>query len=1120
VSKGRTAQLGWYARRLARMSPAEMVWRARDHGLQAVWSRRQVRREQIGSGAAPPGARRFTSALVPHADRLVPVEARAAVLAAADQLLRGEWEVLGIVRTDLLAPDWFSDPVSGRRAPADRYAFSLNSRSEEQTGNIKQIWEISRLQHLTLLATAWFLSRNEEYARLVADQLDSWWRENPFLSGVHWTSGIEVGIRLISFAWIRRLLHEWPPVADHFENNKLAARQIWWHQLYLAAFRSRGSSANNHVIAESAGLLVASCAFPWYAESDRWRRVSARLLERELIKNTFPSGIGRELATDYQCFVAELGMLAAVEAQAAGRPLSPALWQRLCAMVDSGAALLDQSLRAPRQGDGDDGRALLLDAPAANRWPSLLALGAALFGPLSWWPALPPDAASSIISAMPGATHDVAGRPERRPWRFADAGTTLLRTTNKSEPEIWCRCDGGPHGYLSIAAHAHADALSVELRYGGVDILADPGTYCYHGEPEWRSYFRSTIAHNTVELDGRSQSSEGGPFLWVRHANARELDVQDIGDAVEWTAEHDGYGSLHPPSQHRRTARLDRASRCIDIIDEISSSHHDVRLAFHLGPQVEASLDGTCALLQWPFGSESRTARLELPGALRWSLHRGETSPILGWYSRGLGRRFPAITLLGQGGSVRNEPLITRLQFLDIAAVTDRFLFAPALSRIAADAAVGEPGHMETGMDHSLDLRRSLEIVRRHLAVIWSAAALGLIAGGAYVGLSRPVHVSTALVVLPSMRSASAEVVVASSYPVLRSSLSRIHPAESVQGLRSRIQVTKMTTDVISITAEGGTDPEAEGAANAVADSYVAYIGSANSPVGRIPAQVLVAATTAHAPSVLLRSVAPQLAGLMLGTAIGVIGVLAIGRKDRRLRQRDGMADAIGVPVLASIWMNKPTDAAGWIRLLESYEPSPADAWRLRNVLNDLKLTDGAPGDQYAGCSVTVLSLASDQRALAIGPQLAAFAAALGIPTALVIGPRQDTAAEAALYAAAVTPSPSMRSGRLRLSVWTPRGESFRRQDGVLTVVVAVVTETSRAVALPPADTRVLAVSAGAVTAAQLARVALAATADGGCLAGILIGDPEPDDPTTGRLPQLARPNHSKFPSRLTAQPR
>ncbi|MST34736.1 hypothetical protein GHK86_18660, partial [Acidimicrobiaceae bacterium USS-CC1] len=65
--------------------------------------------------------------------------------------------------------------------------------------------------------------------------------------------------------------------------------------------------------------------------------------------------------------------------------------------------------------------------------------------------------------------------------------------------------------FLSIAAHAHADALAVEVRHGGVDVLADPGTYCYHGEPAWRAYFRSTLAHNTLELGGTDQATSGGP---------------------------------------------------------------------------------------------------------------------------------------------------------------------------------------------------------------------------------------------------------------------------------------------------------------------------------------------------------------------------------------------------------------------------------------------------------------------------------------------------------------------------------------------------------------------------------------------------------------------------------
>jgi hypothetical protein len=302
---------------------------------------------------------------------------------------------------------------------------------------------------------------------------------------------------------------------------------------------------------------------------------------------------------------------------------------------------------------------VLLDAPARGCWPALLALGDGVFGRLSWWPAVPRDAGSVLLGSLAGDAEEVSGRPAARPDRFPDAGISILRTAAADSPELWCRCDGGPHGFLSIAAHAHADALSVEVRYGGVDVLADPGTYCYHGEPAWRSYFQSTIGHNTVEVGGRWQSVRGGPFLWLRHAAGHEISVVPDGTVASWTGEHDGYG----PAVHRRSVRLDRAARIVEIIDEISGGPHDVRVAFHLGPSVEASLAEGVASLAWPDAVTPGAAELTLPAGLEWSLHRGETEPILGWYSAGLGHRVPAVTLLGQGHSLPGGRLVTCLKF-------------------------------------------------------------------------------------------------------------------------------------------------------------------------------------------------------------------------------------------------------------------------------------------------------------------------------------------------------------------------------------------------------------------------------------------------------------------------
>ena len=458
-------------------------------------------------------------------------------------------------------PDWFFDPVTGRRAPAHDYSLGIDSRSETVSGNVKQVWELSRLHHLTLLAAAFALSGEPRYAERVADHLRSWWAKNRFLSGIHWTSGIELGIRLISFVWIRRLLDAWDGVESLFDDNSDARVQIWWHQRFLAGFQSRGSSANNHVIAEAAGQLIASLAFPWFPESEGWEVHARALLEEELRRNTFPSGLNRELASDYHVLVAELGLLAVAEADRAGRPLSDGTLQLLCGTLDAAASIVDVRLGGPRQGDSDDGRALLLDDPGGNRWESLLALGGSIFGTPEWWPVAEVDTKSVLVSSLavrhPGVEHQ-----SRRRSHFADAGLTIMRSTLPDGRELWCRCDAGPHGYLSIAAHAHADALSVEVRVDGVEVLADPGTYCYQGNQEWRGFFRSTVGHNAVEVGGVDQSVSGGPTLWSstridplgRGRHPRRRRGRSLGRRARRVRPTDS--SCHPPPASRdlRTA--------------------------------------------------------------------------------------------------------------------------------------------------------------------------------------------------------------------------------------------------------------------------------------------------------------------------------------------------------------------------------------------------------------------------------------------------------------------------------------------------------------------------------------------------------------------------------------
>ncbi len=630
------------------MSPQEVARRARDE----LWHQAL----RVADGRLKPGAVTPTGPAPLPAGAAADIDARfaAELVTTADAIVAGRWSALGTTWTDLHpAPDWFRDPATGVRSDPERYAFDLNPRDPAQVGNVKNVWELSRHHHVTQLAAAYHISRNPVYAETAARHLQSWWEHNPVLRGLHWTSGIELGIRLISWIWVRRLLDPWSQAPALFEESDVFAGQLFAHQAFLATFPSHGSSANNHLVAEEAGRFTASCAFPMFEESEGWRTSAAAALEREIETQTFASGLNRELAADYHGFVTELFLAAAIEGERAGHPLGESYWSALARMADAGAGFLDRAGREPRQGDGDDGVALQLDGGHRPRWHSLLPTLERMVGRASWWPATGEADVRTVLWTAGLAPRPVrSGRPRLRPNVFTDAGVVLLRDLDDRPDQIWCRIDSGPFGFLSIAGHAHADALSLEMRVGGVDLLADPGTYCYHVDAEWRSYFRSTRAHNTLEVGGCDQAEPAGPFNWSTHADAEILSVAglDGGPVATWTGRHTGYLRLDRPAIHQRSVTFDRSGRNVTIGDTLhGDGTYPVRLAFHLGPAVECRLDGAVATMSWDDGSARRAATMRLPDDLDWDVAHGDTSPHRGWYSPRLGVIIPAFTLFGVG---------------------------------------------------------------------------------------------------------------------------------------------------------------------------------------------------------------------------------------------------------------------------------------------------------------------------------------------------------------------------------------------------------------------------------------------------------------------------------------
>ncbi len=435
--------------------------------------------------------------------------------------------------------------------------------------------------------------------------------------------------------------------------------------------------------------------------------------------------------------------------------------------------------------------------------------------------------------------------------------------------------------------------------------------------------------------------------------------------------------------------------------------------------------------------------------------------------------------------------------------------------------------------DQPLDLRKALRIVRRHKIQVGAVTALGLLLGTGYALAMPPLYQSQAVVVIPLSTAAEGQpattpnglssgtetqVVVAGSTRVLTGALGNIHPSLTLAQLENDVDVSGVTDSLIGFTGKAKTAGQAESIANAVASSYVAYVGSPASPVGHVQAQVFESATSASGGDVGLSATIDGLAGLLVGALVGFVSALLRSRSDRRLRQRDEIANSIGVPVIADIPVAHPTDAPGWTRLLDEYEPGPVQAWRLRTVIEQLGITDMAANGARGATSLTILTLSTDAKAVALGPQIATFAASLGIPTALVIGPQQDKAAAATLRTACAADAGIRRSKPLRVVV----SDDGRFNDPRAALVVVVVVVDGRSPKMPDTMTTtatLLGVSSGGGTAEQLASAATAAVADGHDIVGILVADPDQEDKTTGRIPRLGRSGRHSQPNRLKGIP-
>jgi hypothetical protein len=639
--------LEWYFYRLSAMSPAELLSRVGEQIKRAAFRKDNSgwSRFNIGDGSliAPPRLRAALSNDWPSEILAQTSDAVKALTSGELVLLGRRWHDSPLNNIDPKL--WFLDPCTNELWPGkETFCYDISYRYSSKYGDVKFVWELNRLQFLQPIA-AFCLQTNDValYKRTIGIVL-AWMEANPPFRGINWPSGIELAMRLVTIA----IIVASAPNSDAIDasTRRQIRACIAAHAFWLARYPSLYSSANNHRVAEGLGLLIAGIMVPDAKGAAEYRQVGQEILSEAPLLQFYADGTGVEQSPTYAAFTLEMIIFAMI--LDADDWISNEAKRQLISAGKYLKSLMDRAGNVPHIGDDDEGRVIAWPPNYEERY--VASIVAALAGLFEKQDLAPPSRdlhlRDVIFRSATEEAHSPAGIST-----YEAGGYTVVREEVAGHGMILV-FDHGPLGFLSIAAHGHADALALWLHLDDQPILVDAGTYCYHSGDHWRNYFRSTAAHNTLEVAGESQSLTAGAFNWRYKANARLIEGHSC---TNWffRASHDGYVRRFGVEHQRIIRRAVDGFEIEDILlgNPICAS---VATRFFVHPELLVRVDNQTVVVA---GKSGDLVRITAGPEALLELHQGRSANHQNYYSSRFGAKEETTVIKIIHNNMAREPL-------------------------------------------------------------------------------------------------------------------------------------------------------------------------------------------------------------------------------------------------------------------------------------------------------------------------------------------------------------------------------------------------------------------------------------------------------------------------------
>ena len=460
---------------------------------------------------------------------------------------------------------------------------------------------------------------------------DSWISGNQGLRGDGWHP-YTISIRIVN--WLHALSFFEPEIAADQEAFHRLIKNLYAQTDILLKMIER-DVRGNHLLKNLKALIMAGTWFQG-RRPEQWLRSALRLLDREISEQVLPDGGHFERTPGYH-------------AQALKDCLDIGLWlkqngQGSIGILDQAVARMIEFLKAILPPDGR--LPLLKDTVWDDRTPTpndLITAGALYLDS-------PGYKSNDGFGLYPLLLFGISGWEKFRSWPVSTetpssaalipSGYYILRDDENKDYLIF---DAGNVCPSYLPAHAHADLFSYELMLRGQRVIVDSGVYEYRSGL-WRDFFRSTRAHNTLEVEEENQSEVWGSFRVARRACPEGVSWESGEGFAFVRGQHNGYRRLPVPVIHRRTIFWVQ-DRFFLVFDELLGRGKVRAGSFiHLHPEVEIREEIPKG---WRLGW-----KIEIPlWVISFNVQekkdtQGQLQPILqGWTSEAFGAKRPNIVL-------------------------------------------------------------------------------------------------------------------------------------------------------------------------------------------------------------------------------------------------------------------------------------------------------------------------------------------------------------------------------------------------------------------------------------------------------------------------------------------